>query len=82
MYAWAAPDFMLDHMTLEEVFFYYVEGIMFESLKAQMIIAKLAEAMEDPNKKKQSSPRSDKPDKAAFYRRHGDKIKRPPKEGE
>ena len=83
MYAWATPNFMLDYMSLEEVFFYYVEGVSFEGTRAQMIINKLAEALEDPKKKKQAVPLpSDRPDKKAFYKRHGSKIKRPPKEGE
>lgn len=82
MYAWATPGYLLDYMTLNEVLYYYLEGMKFETLKAQMIINKLAEALEDPKKKSQASPRPDIPDKKAFYKRHGDKIKRTPKEGE
>ena len=83
MYAWATPDYLLNGMTLEEVFFYYDQGLKFEEYKAALIIHKLNDALDDKKQKKQAaSPKSDKPDKKAFYARHGDKIKRPPKEGE
>ena len=82
MYAWATPKYLLDHMSIEEVFYYYDNGIEFEELKARLLINKLGEAMEDPKKKKEKSPRPDKPDKEAFYKRHGDKIERPGKGGE
>jgi len=72
MYAWATPEYLLDKMTLEEVFFYYDQGIRFEEFRAQLIISKLGEALSD--KKKKQSPKSDKPDKAEFYKHYGGKI--------
>lgn len=27
MYAWASPDYLLDHMTIEQIFLYYDQGI-------------------------------------------------------
>ena len=84
MYSWASPEYLLDRMSLEEVFFYYEQGMRFEEFRAALIIAKLGEALTDERQKKPSprKPENDKPDKAAFYERHGDKIKRPPKDGE
>ena len=86
MYAWARPDYLLDFMSIEEIFLYYDQGLQFEEYRAGLIIHKLDEALDEKKQKKQAakSPKkgSDKPDKAAFYKRHGDKIKRPPKEGE
>jgi len=83
MFAWAEPEYLLDYKSLEEVFFYYGEGLKFEEYRAGLIIHKLDEALDESKQKKMApSPRSDKPDKKAFYRHYGDKIKRPPKEGE
>ena len=83
MFAWATPVYLLDHMTLEEVFFYYEKGVQYEEFKAQLMIAKLGEAL-DGNKKKQQlkGPNADKPDKQKFYKHYGDKIERPSKGGE
>lgn len=80
MFAWATPDFLLDHMTLEEVIFYYEQGLKFEEFEAELVVAKLGEALS--GKKKNKGPQSDKPDKAAFYRYYGNKIERPNKGGE
>jgi len=83
MFAWATPDFLLDYMTLEEVIFYYNQGLEFEEMRASLIISKLAEALDD--KKKQKKPprlNREAPDKAAFYKHYGDKIERPGKGGE
>ena len=82
MYPWAKPEYLLDHMSLEEVFFYYGQGLKFEEYKAGLIIHKLNEALEpDKGKKKpkENTPSNDKPDKKAFYARHGARIKRPRK---
>lgn len=80
MYAWATPEYLLDKMTLEEVFFYYEKGVQFEEFKAQLMIAKLAEAL--GGKKKVDKGRKEGPDKDAFYRHYGDKIERPGKGGD
>jgi len=62
---------------------YYDQGLKFEEYRAALIIHKLNEALTDPkDRKKAASPQGDEPDKKAFYARHGDKIKRPPKAGE
>ena len=81
MYAWAMPEYLLDQMTLEEVFYFYEQGMKFEEYRAQLIISKLGEAL-DGNKKKQNPKNTDKPDKQAFYKHYGDKIERPGKGGE
>lgn len=78
MYAWATPEYMLDKMTLEEVFFYYEQGINFEEIKAELVVAKLGEALEGKKKNKQTN---DKPDKQKFYEYYGDSIERPDKGG-
>ena len=83
MYAWATPGYLLDHMSIEEIFYYYDKGVEFEKLRAQFVIEKLGEALEETKDKKPPPKKSgDKPDKRAFYKRHGDKIKRPNKGGE
>ncbi len=83
MYAWARPDYLLDHMSIEEVFMYYDYGAEFEEIKATMLISKLSEAMGGKKTtRRRRGPRSDKPDKAAFYKHYGDKIKRSDKGGE
>ena len=83
MFAWATPKYLLEYMTLDEVIFYYDTGMEMEEVRASLIIQKLGEALEDPKEKKPSPGQSnDKPDKEAFYKRHGDKIKRPNKGGD
>ena len=82
MFAWATPEYLLDYMTLEEVFFYYDSGMEMEEVRASLIIQKLGEALEEPKNEKPSPKQGDKPDKKAFYKRHGDKIKRPDKGGD
>ncbi len=76
MYAWARPDYLLDYMSVEELYLYYDYGMEFEGYRATLIINKLGEALSGKTTQ-QSGPGSDKPDKAAFYRHYGDKIKRP-----
>lgn len=79
MYAWATPKYLLDYMTLEEVFFYYEKGADFEELKAELLVSKIAEALEGKKNKKKDP---EKPDKEKFYQYYGDYIKRPDKGGE
>ncbi len=64
-------------MSIEEILLFYDYGTEFEEHRAALIINKLGEAMSDKKTTKQSGPGSDKPDKAAFYKHYGDKIKRP-----
>ena len=83
MFAWATSEYMLNYMTLEEVFFYYEQGIKFEEFRAQLIISKLGEALDGNKKKRQlKGPNDDKPDKQKFYKHYGDQIERPGKGGE
>ncbi len=77
MYAWARPDYLLDHMSIEEVFMYYDYGAEFEEIRAAILIGKLGEAMDGKKTVRRRGPRSDKPDKAEFYKHYGDRIKRP-----
>ena len=78
MYAWARPDYLLDHMSIDELYMYLDYGLEFEEYRASLIIGKLAEAMGDkkPTRRKRG-PESDGPDTAEFYKHYGDKIKRP-----
>ena len=74
MFAWATPEHLLDYMSIEEVFYYYDTGLMFEDFKAKLLIANIADALRD--KKTQPPRKSDKPDKAKFYQHYGDQIER------
>ncbi len=62
---------------------YYDYGIEFEEHRANILISRLAEAMDGKKTvRRRRGPNSDKPDKAEFYKHYGDKIKRPDKGGE
>ena len=56
----------------------YDYGIEFEELKAGILINRLAELLVGKKSKPKSKDSSgeDKPDKAEFYRRYGDRIKK------
>jgi len=75
-------SYILDCLTLEQVIMLYDYGIEFEEFKAAILINKLAELL--VGKKARSKPKAgtgnDKPDKAEFYRRYGDRIKKVKKE--
>lgn len=79
MYAWATPEFMLDYMSLEQIFMYYDYGLEHEEIKANILVNRIAVGFfgvkEEP--KKQKKDYNDTPDKEAFYKRYGNKIKRP-----
>jgi hypothetical protein len=77
MYAWARPDYLLDHMSIEELYMYLDYGLEFEEIRAALIIQKLNEALGGKKVARKKGPDSDKPDKKAFYKHYGDKIKRP-----
>lgn len=79
MYAWATPDHLLDHMSLEQILLYYDYGLEHEEIKSNILVNRIAVGLfgvkEPPKKKKRNY--DDTPDKQAFYDRYGDQIKRP-----
>lgn len=78
MFAWATPEYMLDHMSLEQIFMYYDYGLEHEENKANILVSRIAVGFfgaEDTRPKKKEYV--DTPDKEAFYKQYGDKIKRP-----
>lgn len=79
MYAWATPEYLLKRMSLEQIFMYYDYGLEYEENKANILVNRIAVGffgVED-KKPKQKQDYNDTPDKEAFYKRYGDKIKRP-----
>lgn len=80
MYAWATPDYLLDFMSLEEVFYYYDQGINLErdvaENQANEIVEKISIALGGKKRKTTKGPESDKPDKASFYKHYNDQIER------
>jgi hypothetical protein len=84
MYAWATPEYLLDHMALETILMYYDYGVEFEENKSNILVNRIAVGLfgaKEPPKKKKEKDYNDTPDKEAFYQRYGDKIKRPEKGG-
>lgn len=77
MYAWATPEYLLDYMSLEQIFLYYDNGLEFEQWKAVIFLNEVGKALEG----KQELETGSRPDKEKFYKLYGDKIKRPPKGG-
>lgn len=79
MYAWASPDYLLKHMSLEQIFMYYDYGIEHEENKATILTNRIAVGFfgaEEETKPKRVD-NNPTPDRKAFYDRYGDKIKRP-----
>ena len=70
------PDYILDYLTLQEVFMYWDYGLEFEEFKASILVAKIGQALDGKSEslRKQAS---EKPDRKKFYETYGDKIKRP-----
>lgn len=77
MYAWARPDYLLDYMSIEELYMYLDYGLEFEEIKAALLIQKINEALGGKKVTRKKGPDQDKPDKKEFYKHYGDKIKRP-----
>ena len=77
MYGYKLP-YILDSLTLEQVVMLYDYGIEFEELKAGILISKLSDLL--VGKKSKTKPKKDngedKPDKAEFYKRYGNRIKK------
>lgn len=70
MYAWATPEYLLDYLSIDEVFFYYDKGLLFEQFKSRLLVNEISEALQDPKDKKPPRNKSDKPDKKAFYKKY------------
>jgi len=81
MYAWATPEYLLDHMTFDQIVMYYEYGQEWEEQKANIMVSRQAiglfGAKEKPKPKKSAKDNSDKPDKEAFYKTYPNRIKRP-----
>lgn len=78
MYAWATPDYLLNRMTFEQVIMYYEYGIAFEKQKSNLLVNRLAVGLFGAEEQKDATrDYNPQPDKAAFYEKYGDKIKRP-----
>lgn len=76
-----SEEYLLDEKTLDEVLVYYDNGMDFETLKAEILIAKLGEALSGKKSKRKTKPGpiGDKPDIKTFEKLYGNKIKRPKK---
>jgi hypothetical protein len=75
IYGWT-PQYILDELTIQEVFLYWDYGLEFEEYRAMLLVAKVGQAMDgkvEPLRKERNS----KPDKKKFYDRYGKQIKRP-----
>lgn len=85
MYAWATPDYLLDHMSIEQVFYFYDQGIKCRREAADeqaiIILNRTAEMLTGKKQQSKKGPGSDKPDKAAFYKHYADQIERPEQKG-
>lgn len=83
MYAWATPDYMLHHMTFDQILMYYEHGVDWEEQKANIMVGRQAVglfgAKEKPKPKRGAD--HDKPDRAAFYKAYPNRIKRPAEKG-
>lgn len=81
MYAWATPDYLLDHMSLVQILMYYDYGIEHEKNKSRILVGQLGVgffgAEEEKPKPKRTVQSDEKPDREAFYKTYGNKIKRP-----
>lgn len=79
MYAWATPDYMLQRMTFQQIFMYYEYGLEHEENKANILTNRIAVGLFGAKDKPKRLQRNldDKPDRAAFYKRHAKTIKQP-----
>ncbi|MFJ5625449.1 hypothetical protein ACIQD3_22730 [Peribacillus loiseleuriae] len=79
MFSWATREHLLDHMSLEQIFMYYDYGVEFEENKSNILVSRIAVGLfgaEEPKKPKEKDY-DDTPDREAFYKQYGDRIKRP-----
>lgn len=79
MYAWATPEYLLNHMSIEQILMYYEYGMEHEKNKATILTNQIAVGLfgAEENNQRDYNP---KPDRKAFYDRYGSKIKRVEKE--
>lgn len=73
---------MLDHMSLDQIFMYYDYGLEQKEIESNILVNRIAVGffgVEDKKPKKRDY--NDTPDKEAFYKHYGDRIKRPEKGG-
>ncbi|MDP2217405.1 MAG: hypothetical protein Q8J68_08975 [Methanolobus sp.] len=78
MYAWAAPEYILDQMSMEQVMMYYEKGVKAVELQAKVFWSVLGQAMsgESGSESEKVSDNSDKPDLKRFHEIYGNVIKR------
>lgn len=79
MYAWATPEYLLNHMSLEQILMYYDYGVEFEEQRANVLTHRLAVGfgfVKETPKTRVRDRYNDKPDKQKFYELYGDRIKR------
>lgn len=75
MYAWATPEYLLDHMSIPQIMMYYEYGMEHEKNRATILTNQIAVGLfgaEEP-KPRDYNP---EPDKKAFYKKYGDRINR------
>jgi len=78
MFAWATPDYMLQRMTMQQIFMYYEYGMEHEENKANILTNRIAVGLFGAkDKPKKAKVTDDKPDREAFKKAYGDRIKRP-----
>lgn len=79
IFAWATPEYMLDYMSIDQIFMYYDYGLEQKEIESNILVGRIAVGLlgvkEEP--KRQKKDNEDTPDKEAFYKLYGDKIKRP-----
>ena len=84
VYGWATPDYLLNHMTFDQIFTYYQEAWNLADTVSTLFVNKIIIAVvgEDNIKEKIESNKNDGPDKKGwsdpeFLKRNNDKIIRP-----
>ncbi|MGE7614775.1 hypothetical protein [Paenibacillus sp. NPDC101420] len=77
MYSWATPEYMLDHMSFPQIMMYYDYGMEHEENKSNILVGRIAIGLMGAKEPKKKKVRDDgvTPDKEAFYKQYGDKIK-------
>ena len=76
MFAWANPDYMLNHMTFEQILMYWEYGVDLEEKKAKILTSRVAVGLFGA-KEKPKNRFDDAPDRKAFYKAYSNRIKRP-----
>ncbi|XID91034.1 hypothetical protein ACF3MZ_21280 [Paenibacillaceae bacterium WGS1546] len=75
MYAWATPEYLLDHMSFDQIIMYYEYGIEQKEIESNILVGRLAVGLFGAKEK--PKVKDDKPDRKAFHQAYGKKIKRP-----